>query len=280
MDYEYAIIGGDKRQLFLADELISHGHSVICFGCFGSECKADSAGLLEIAACSAPDIICPVPISKDPSGFDSKLTGTDITIRMLVNELRSGQRLIAGCISPQLENSLAAKDVAVYDLMKNESLAIYNSIATAEGAICEAMVKSPLNLCKSRCAVLGYGRCGRSIADRLNGMHCRTDIYSADEACLAAACSLGYTCMQLSGLEKYAGEYTFIFNTIPSMIITSDIIHKLNKNVTITDIASGGGTDFDSAALAGIKAQLCPGLPGKYSPMSSGIMLARLIEAL
>lgn len=164
--------------------------------------------------------------------------------------------------------------------MKNENLAIYNSIATAEGALCEAIKGSPVNLCKSRCAVIGYGRCGRAIADRLSGMHCITDIYSNDSRELAMAGSFGYCCRTISGFGQNAAVYDFIFNTVPSGVITSDIIRMLNKNTTIIDIASGGGTDFNAAGIAGINAHLYPGLPGKYAPMSSGIMLAGIIDSL
>lgn len=277
MDYEYAVIGGDKRQVYLADELVSRGHSVISFGL---ECTADRAAFWEIAAGSSEYIICPVPITSDFSVFESKLANTDVIIRMLVNQLHPGQHLIAGCISPQLKSELTAKDVSVYDLMKNENLAIYNSIATAEGALCEAIKESPVNLCKSRCAVLGYGRCGRAIANRLSGMHCITDIYSNDSRELAMAGSFGYCCRTISDFGQNAAVYDFIFNTVPSGIITSDIIRMLNKNTTIIDIASGGGTDFNAAGIAGINAHLYPGLPGKYAPMSSGIMLAGIIDSL
>ena len=51
--------------------------------------------------------------------------------------------------------------------MDMEEISLENAIATAEGAISLAVSQCPINLHRCRCLILGYGRCGQALADRL-----------------------------------------------------------------------------------------------------------------
>lgn len=56
-------------------------------------------------------------------------------------------------------------------------------------------------------------------------------------------------------------------------------IRKVSQEVTIIDIASSpGGVDYSVVKEVGINATLCLGLPGKYSPKTSGEILVNAIE--
>ena len=54
--------------------------------------------------------------------------------------------------------------------MKDESIAVFNAVATAEGAILEAMLHKQTNIHHSRTLVLGYGRCGKVLSEKLKGL--------------------------------------------------------------------------------------------------------------
>lgn len=72
-----------------------------------------------------------------------------------------------------------------------------------------------------------------------------------------------------------------IFNTIPSLVITQDIIACISKETLIIDLASRpGGTDFHFAEEHGIKALLALGLPGIVAPKTAGHILGRTITKL
>ncbi len=60
--------------------------------------------------------------------------------------------------------------------MEDRCLAVENSIATAEGMIAEAMIRSPKNLRGSRCLILGYGTCGRMLGSYLKGIGCEVGV--------------------------------------------------------------------------------------------------------
>ena len=154
--------------------------------------------------------------------------------------------------------------------MKNEELAIYNSIATAEGAIAEAIQKSPLNLHRSECLVLGYGKCGKTLAAYLKGMFCRVTVCARRPDVRSEASILADEVISFDDIPDNLKQYSFIFNTIPNMIIDRSLLMSVKKQAIIIDIASApGGVDFTAAKELGIPAWLCPGLPGKYAPESS-----------
>lgn len=79
-------------------------------------------------------------------------------------------------------------------------------------------------------------------------------------------------------LTAYTSDIDLIFNTIPTMIITAQIISKLPRRTVIIDLASApGGTDFRFAEKRGIKALLAPGLPGIVAPKTAGIIIANTL---
>ncbi|OJT91053.1 dihydrofolate reductase, partial [Clostridioides difficile] len=61
--------------------------------------------------------------------------------------------------------------------------------------------------------------------------------------------------------------------------LTKERLEKVSQEVTIIDIASSpGGVDYSVVKEAGINATLCLGLPGKYSPKTSGEILVNAIR--
>ena len=74
-------------------------------------------------------------------------------------------------------------------------------------------------------------------------------------------------------------EMDTVVNTVPSLVITEDIIEKMSKESLIVDIASSpGGTDFAAAKTHGITAKLALGLPGIYTTSSSAELLKNAIS--
>ena len=91
---------------------------------------------------------------------------------------------------------------------------------------------------------------------------------------LARAWCHGYGTVPLSQLDSHVHGYSFIFNTIPAMVLDADLAARMARDAVVIDIASApGGVDFEACALHGVRARLCPGLPGRYSPLSSARIL-------
>lgn len=286
-NYDYAVIGGDMRQVYLVEELARHPNRICHYAlcavpdkrCYCDTSSVDAArSLAEICSVSSR-IICPIPFNKNgnllnQSAFDEKLSANQ-----LLFNLKSGQSLFGGCIPENFKSKASKKGVRVFDLTSNLSLCRFNSIATAEGAICEAISQSPRNLHQSSCAILGYGKCGHTLSHYLKGMFCNLYVASRQEDERAQAALVADRTGTLKEFGMCVRDFDFIFNTIPSIVITSELLAKMKRTVTIIDIASTpGGVDFTAARELGISALLCPGLPGRYAPSSSAVAIKETIE--
>src|SRR5699024_10494371 len=136
-------------------------------------------------------------------------------------------------------------------------IAVKNGIATAEGAIMEAIRSSDINLHHSNCLVLGYGRCAKILAQKLEGLHAFVTVAARSEDALAYAEATGHGTILLNNMKDHISSFDYIFNTIPSKILDSHILKLVNPNVTIIDIASApGGIDYEYSKNHDINALL------------------------
>ena len=222
-------------------------------------------------------MIGPVVFSKN-----GEITGSSsnkkMSVETLLQEMTKEQILFGGCINEEIRHECEQKGIKAFDFMKMDDVAIYNAIATAEGAIMEAIKMQPINLHKSRCLVLGYGRCAKVLAAKLKGMDAQVTVCARNKTARSLAKSFGLEVMDFTELKRRICQYDHIFNTVPKQILKEDILRKISKESCIIDIASyPGGTNHQMAEKLGICAKLCPSLPGIYSPKSSGIMLAKKV---
>lgn len=282
--YDAAIIGGDLRQVYLALIIAESGYRVCTFGL-----NAPFTNSSIINAESAKDaleasrvIIAPTPFSKDKKhitgiGEEAPEGSCKLPVKSFLDRLSAKQYLIGGNIPAEVVETLSKKHVPCLDVMKNDDIALLNAIATAEGAIAEAVFKSRVNLHQSRILVLGYGRCGKVLALKLHAMGAKVTVYARKKSSLVEA----YTnCLNtINILEKAEiNDFEFIFNTIPALILDEELLSVLSSDTTIIDISSSpGGVDYEAARRFNLNAHLCLGIPGKISPKSSAKILAEAI---
>ena len=97
------------------------------------------------------------------------------------------------------------------------------------------------------------------------------------EACFKAAMGDCHTILldQL-GSDNKLDQFDFCYNTIPAPVLNRDILSKFRQNIVILDIAAmPGGTDFSYLDERGIRYRHSLGIPGRYSPKTSGEILQR-----
>lgn len=283
--FDFAVIGGDMRQVYLARKLLDAGYRVCCFSlCSSSDADASEhshtsfsvSETLTDAVRLSHTVIAPVPLSTDGSRLNTKTHS--IPLEELADCLRSGQRLFAGCIPETFSSALSRKNVRVVDIMASEELALYNSIATAEGAVAEAICQSPRNLHGSRCLIFGYGKCAKTLTALLRGLHCRVHVYARNRVQRAEAAIFSDGTYDLHQLKQALKEADFIFNTVPALLLDREMLSFVRPSACILDLASApGGTDFAEAQRLGLSARLLPGLPGRYAPEASAEAIAHLI---
>lgn len=144
-----------------------------------------------------------------------------------------------------------------------------------------AIQNTDFTIHNSAALVLGMGRTGFTMAKTLQGLGADVRVSVRREEDAAKASVMGLKPFLTRDLANYAGEADLIFNTIPSMIITAQILSKMKPKSLIIDLASApGGTDFRYAEKRGIKAMLAPGLPGIVAPKTAGEIIANSIVSL
>ena len=259
-EYDIAVIGGDKRTAYMVPFFRDMGYRVICYKISqvkGKTLAADgTAESLQQAVESAKVIVGGIPLEK--KGI--------VNLRELSRHLRKHHKVFGGVIPEAFRQECDERGISCYDYMKDESIAIFNAIATAEGAILEALLHKDTNIHRSRSLVLGYGRCGTVLAQKLKALSSSVTVCGNVPAELARAETMGMDTLPLERLEEAAGEYEYIYNTIPAPVIKEEILEKLQEEALIIDIASGrGGVDYQAAERLGVNALHCLGLPGKYA---------------
>ena len=273
--YDFAFIGGDMRQIYMINELIDLGYSVIVYGLhdpiLDNKCVNGST-LVEVVL-SSKVMITPIPISKDGMHVLSK-SNFVIDLEEFISLLTSDHKIFGGCFSKSMIDYFNLNNIYYHDFMEEEELALYNSIATAEGAIAEAITSSKINLHDSNVLVMGYGRCAITLATKLKYLCASVDITARSSEQLSKAYTQSHHAIPLNELSNHIQKYDFIFNTIPSLVLTKDLLNKTKSHVIIIDIASNpGGVDFSYAKEIGRYTNLYLGIPGKVSPKSSASFL-------
>ena len=203
-----------------------------------------------------------------------------MNVEMLFDELPENAVFFAGNIPGEVRRYAEGKGLRACDMMIDELVAARNAVATAEGTVAEAIARSPVNLTKSRCLVLGYGRCGRILMRLLKSFFCKVLVSEKDKTRAADAFVLADGIVSEAELTDAVGNVDFIFNTVPERILSEERLRHVGKNTWILDIASApGGVDYGAAETLSVNAVLLPGLPGRYAPASSAEILVDSIES-
>ena len=278
--FDVAIIGGDFRQSYMIPYLIEKGYTVICYGVpnIPEDVSCDYAKSLKEAVENADIVVGGLPFSKGET-ICSNMILPDLQISVLCDYLKPHQKLFGGVLPRQVRDYCDKNQIACYDFIEDEALTIFNAIATAEGTILEAIRHQPSNLHGSKSLVLGYGKCGRVLADKLKGLSAEVTVCARSKEAQAFANAAGMRSLPFEALTEEIKTYEYIFNSIPEAVLTKGILKNVQKNALIIDIASGGGVDFAAARELGIQARLCPGLPGKYAPRISAGELVRFLAS-
>ena len=254
-----AIIGGDKRQVYLAEILQKEGYKIMSYAvnCVHAE-KTNSLkrgikrGRHNSCACSlfkrGRDIF-----KREKRRF---VFGKNFRIRTC------GLPDICRRNSCQLFKKAEKKGIICIDYLKDCRTVMENTIAVAEGTLSEAMKRSDRNLYKSFCVVMGYGRCGSTLVSYLKRMGCYVAVYEREEALSARAALLADEVIMKDRVPLYLEQADYIFNTIPAMVLPKALLEYVPKNALILDLASSpGGVDFEAAKEKGYRL-FCLGTSG------------------
>lgn len=277
------MLGGDLRELELAKTLLDYDVDLrlVGFPSYPELKKAERYSNAVEAVSGARFIIAPMSNTDLDGNIVSRLDNHDpIDLTKIIPLLSSNVTLLIGVAKPIITKLANQHQLKVVETSEIDEIAILNSIPTAEGAIQLAMEKLPITLHNSSCLVVGFGRCGITLARALAALGARVSVASRSESQLARAIEMGLTPLLLEQLSSRQ-DFDVIFNTIPVMVLPKTYLIKLNSETLIIDLAAApGGVDFLAAAELGIEAILALSLPGKFAPKTAGKILSDCIPRL
>lgn len=283
MSIKVTILGGDDREIEVAMKLEELGFQVRTVGFDNYSGKFPFKNMdINEAVSSAQVIIAPLAGTDYKGKLYARHTQKEIFLtEEILSQVKAGVLFLIGRAKGIIKDVLEAKGVKVVEVGDMDEIAILNSIPTAEGAIQFAMENTPITIHHSQSLVIGFGRCGITLARTLHALGARVTVAARHEAALARAWEMGFESIHLKELANKLGSYEIIFNTVPVMILNREKIEKINRDTVIIDIASlPGGVDFDAAREKGIKAILTLSLPGLVAPKTAGRMLAGIYPRL
>ncbi|MDD3879295.1 MAG: dipicolinate synthase subunit DpsA [Syntrophomonas sp.] len=279
-----AVLGGDDRELILISELVKRG-AILKVAGFPSSKLCDGASAVnsvEDACRDAKVVILPLPGTSLEGIIRAVYAGGELKLsEKAVAVLADNALLIIGSARPFLKEWVRKYSLRLIEITEMDDIAIMNSIPTAEGAIQIAMEESKITIHGSRSLIIGFGRIAITLARTLRALGSDVTVVARNEGQMARAYEMGCKRAHYSELTTAISYSNFVFNTVPSMVLSKSVLRQANCDALIIDLATQpGGTDFEAANEYGFKAILAPGLPGKVAPISAGKILAELVPRL
>lgn len=260
-----ALMGGDLRQVRLAQLLRQDGWDIITWGLE----KGGLPGVPLDQAVSEEVVILPLPVLRGEE-LNFPLTDTTLSADELWGKLRPGQLLLGGSTGELSEILQERYGLTILDYYDREDVQIANAVPTAEGAIMRMMEMTEYTVQDSRCLVIGYGRIGKALAQRLQTLGAVVTVSARRSSDLAWVKACGFRAAVLGELDDRLGDFDVIFNTVPSMMLDEKKLGAIKTGALLVELASfPGGFDLDAVKEKNLQLITERGLPGKVAPLSA-----------
>ena len=259
----FTVAGGDNRLHYTAESLRERGYSVARTNAGANEDFTDTDVL-----------ILPVPLSRDGTHVFAPNADDAIPVELLAEKLPRSARVFCGMPRRNAE-PFFRRGIRLYDYAAREEFAVRNALPTAEGVAQILLQTLPVTVRGARIFITGYGRTARACARLLSAMGAHVTVAARRCSALAFADTDGYRSLYLRELPRFIHEADAVVNTVPSTVLTRDVLQAMRRDCPVIEIASAPyGTDLDEAKALGVRVQIAPSLPGKVAPKTAGVILA------
>jgi len=267
---DFLVLGGDQRFIYAA-EFISERYSCSTFGIGELPYNSKTTTLTTLNG-KYKNIVLPLPLSRDEININFPITNQTIPIKSINELLFDDSIIFTGNSNKELESVCVKHKIIDY---YSEEFAIMNAIPTAEGVMRIILKESQSKLFGMNILVLGAGRTAKAITKLLISFDANVTGLARSNDELAFMKKIGASIFNISELSTLLSEFNIIINTIPFSILTDENIELLKRDALLIDIASVSVVEsVHKIKKRGIKYIHALGLPGKFSPVSSGKIIA------
>lgn len=274
------VLGGDTRQIYAAERLYELGHSVYVYGFDDTSrpVRLPKAETLE-KALQSDIIVLPLPVTKNNKTLNASFSRREILLKDIFDNMPEGRLVLFGMGNDIFIRELTSTGARYHDYFSREELIIKNALLTAEGITGIILDKLPVTVYKLNAAITGYGRVGFFTAKLLHAMGADVTVYARNSVQRAKAETAGMKASKLTELPDGIQTADCVINTVPSKLITADIITLSKPECLFIETASSPyGIDFDACNTHGRTLVKAFSLPGKTSPKTAGIIIADTVN--
>ena len=268
----FCLVGGDRRQLYLARQLASDGHTVSTAALSGPT----DLSLVKQADC----VILPMPLTDSSGMLNAPMASEGISVSEVLTVLRPKQHIFAGKVSPVLPQQATELGLVIHDYLLREELAVANAVPTAEGSVQLAMEVLPGTIHRCRVLVAGFGRVGQCTAQRFSALGAEVTVAARRAEQLALAESMGCTPLSLRLLGKSECTFDLVINTVPTPILGREQLTSAGQPILMELASPPGGFDMEWVESAGLRHIPAPGLPGKVAPAAAARAIRTTVYAM
>lgn len=257
---QIGIIASDMRQIYMEQMLCDRGYRTLLWDMRGEEDEREPENFWQ---CSR--YILPVPVSR--------MRHPDRVVEGLESRADDIETCFGGAFPGEMRERLERAGIAVTDVLKDPRVALRNAVATAEGTVAELLALMPVNMEGAHIMVLGFGKCGRLIAEKLYCMGAYVSVAIRSEKARQMAGLYGFQTHDIQKEIPFA-KIDAVVNTVPAMVMDRERLDCLPDGCVVVDIASApGGCDGAYCREKQIPYKLALGLPGRYAPKTSAEIL-------
>ncbi|MDE5412914.1 dipicolinic acid synthetase subunit A [Alkalihalobacterium chitinilyticum] len=279
------IMGGDARQLEIIRKLSTLDGKISMVGFEQLDdgfVGATKKQIDEVDFQSVDAILLPVSGTGQQGEVETIFSNEGIKLTQEILKKTPDHCVVyTGITNDYLNQTVKSANRRLVKLLERDDIAIYNSIPTVEGTIMMAIQHTDITIHSSKVVVIGFGRVGMSVARTFAALGADVRVGARNSSHIARITEMGLKPFHTSKLIDQVSDVDICINTIPTLIVSADVIAQMPTNSLIIDLASKpGGTDFRYAEKRGIKALLAPGLPGIVAPKTAGQILANVLAEL
>lgn len=288
-----AVLGGDAREVIMADLLCRDGFDVTTYGLGPAACQSlgpdeSLAGVAKLEANSALEavagrqwLLCPAPGLGEGDNVYAPYASGPISLNeamLRVSDVAKGG-IVLGRATSTLLALADAVPTTVYQTKDDEALRVRVATSAAEGLLALLVDRTDQVLRAQRVLVLGYGATGAALADRLVLLGARVTVAARREESLARAEQRGALTVDFDDRAAAMADATVIVNTVPSTSSMPLAVLKELDGCLVIDIASPpGGTDHPATQAAGCPVTWIRGVAGERAPRTAGELQYRYVR--
>lgn len=276
------VIGGDMRQIYMAEALEQAGFTVSLYGFEHLEERNTGHGGYRdyYEALKEKDmVVFPLPLSRDNVSLNAPFAGEEILLADVLHAIESGQIVFGGMLGEREKQYLKHRGILAYDYFAREELTVRNAVPTAEGVLQIIIEELPITIHDSHALVTGYGRTSRAICALLRALGAQVTVAARKQSDLAWAQVEGMQGVFYEALPACAGRFDYIVNTVPALVLGEQVLKQLKADCLLIEIASApGGIDAKCAQSRGLKVVSASSLPGKVAPKTAGRIISDTIR--